>query len=300
MKVGLIDLGSNSIRLVVYEVLGDQLIKLINLKQHAQSILYIKDNKMTQEGIELIVTVLDELIEVVGTFDVDYFKIFATASLRNIENSKEAVGAIESMIHYPIEVLSDIEETMYGFEGVLKQEKLPQKGLLMDVGGGSIELTYFEHDKPIHTHSLAIGSLTFYHNHVFELIPTSTEQANMRADIQLKYNGIEWLRNIEVDTVVGIGGSARALLRLAREMQKKPIRETSSVLTKSNVHDLSYLDIQASKLILKATPNRLITIIPAAIMIDELMRLTHAKTFQASSYGVREGYLFKRLLQTKA
>ena len=299
MKVGLIDLGSNSIRLVIYQVKQDQLIKLINLKQHAQSVLYVKDAKMTQEGIELIVTVLDELIEVVRTYDVDYFKIFATASLRNIENSKEAVGAIESMIHYPIEVLSDIEETMYGFEGVLKQKKLPIEGLLIDVGGGSIELTYFKDNKPIHTHSLPIGSLTFYHQHVFELIPTLSEQTAMRVDIRNKFNSIEWLNQVQVDTVVGIGGSARALLRLAREIDKKPIRETSSVLSKSSVHYLSHLDIHASKSILKATPNRLITIIPAAIMIDELMMMIQATTFQVSSYGVREGYLFKRLLQSE-
>ncbi len=296
MKVGLIDLGSNSIRLVVYQTIGDQLIKLVNIRQKAQSILYVIDNKMTQEGIELIVTVLDELIETAKTFDLDHFKIFATASLRNIDNTKEAVGAIESMIHHPIEVLSEKDETLYGFEGVSKKEPLPPKGLLIDIGGGSLEMTYFENDKAVYTYPLPVGSLSFYHNHVFELIPTLKEQQDMREDIRYKFSQIPWLKNIMIDTIIGIGGSSRALIRLSRELEHIPIKQTTSIISKKDVEKISKLDIHASKTILKATPNRLITIVPAAIMVDELMSLTKASTFKASSYGVREGYLFRKIL----
>jgi len=75
-----------------------------------------------------------------------------------------------------------------------------------------------------------------------------------------------------------------------------PIKETMSTISKKEIEKISNLDIHASKTILKATPSRLITIVPAAIMVDELMTLTKAATFKASSYGVREGYLFKKIL----
>lgn len=298
MKVGLIDCGANSIRLVVYQVKGDTLIRTLNLRQHAQSALYVVDHKMMQEGIELIVTVLDEMIETVKTMDLDYFKIFATDSLRGIDNTKEAVSAIESMIHYPVEVLTNDQETFYGFLGVMKKGNLPKEGLLIDIGGANLELTYFKDEEAIETHVLSIGSLTFYHNHVFELIPSKTEQHQMRNDITEKYKSIPWLVDKNIEEIVAIGGSARALLRLSREMHRVPISKTSSVLSQEDVHRLSLLDIKASKMILKAAPNRLITMVPAAIMIDELMQLVHAKSCQVSDYGVREGYIFNRILST--
>jgi exopolyphosphatase/guanosine-5'-triphosphate,3'-diphosphate pyrophosphatase len=298
MKVGLIDCGANSIRLVVYQVKGDNLIRILNLKHHAQSALYVVDHKMTQEGIELIVTVLDEMIETVKTMNLDYFKIFATDSVRSIDNTKEAVAAIESMIHYPVEVLSDQEETGYGFLGVKKKGNLPKEGLLIDIGGACLELTFFKNEEAIETHVLPIGSLTFYHNHVYELIPNESEQHQMRLDIQSKYESIPWLKEKNIKEIIAIGGSARALLRLSREMHHMPISETSSTLYQEDVHNLSLLDIKASKMILKAAPNRLITIVPAAIMLDELMQLVDAKEVHVSDYGVREGYLFNRILAT--
>lgn len=298
MKVGLIDCGANSIRLVVYQVNGDTLIRTLNLKQHTQSALYVVDHKITQEGIELLVTVLDEMIETVEAMNLDYFKIFATDSLRSIDNTKEAVAAIESMIHYPVEVLSDQAETYYGFLGVKKKEKLPQEGLLIDIGGACLELTHFKDEKPIETHVLSIGSLTFYQNHVYELIPNESEQKQMRQDIQSKYESIPWLKDKKIPEIIAIGGSARALLRLTRELNRVPISKTSTTLDQDDVHKLSLLDIKASKMILKAAPNRLITIVPAAIMLDELMQLVHAKQTYVSDYGVREGYLFNRILTT--
>src|SRR5690554_169610 len=296
MKIGLIDLGANSIRLVVYEVVGDNLHQLLNTKQHAQSLLYIVDNKMTQEGIELIVTVVDEFVDIAKKMELDYFKIFATDSLRHLDNQKEAVSAIESMIHYPIDILSDEDETLYGFEGVKKKQTLPDKGLLIDIGGASIELTYFENEKPIHTTQLAIGSLSLYNNFVYELIPNEQEQMAIRSHFLNHLENIAWFNEVNIDSIVAIGGSARALIRLSRDIQKRSIKQTSSTLSNTQINQLSRLDIKASKMILKAAPNRLITIIPAAIMLDELMKHTHATSVQVSDYGVREGYLYKKIL----
>ncbi len=296
MKIGLIDLGANSIRLVVYQVTGDTLTSLLNTKQHAQSALYIVNNKMTQEGIELIVTVVHELIDIAKKMDLDYFKIFATDSLRDIDNQKEAVSAIESMIHYPIDVLSDQDETMYGFEGVKKKQTLPEKGILIDIGGASLELTYFENEIAKHTKQIGMGSLTLYDNFVYELIPKENEQQAIRNHVFSMLSEISWLKEIKGVHILAIGGSARALLRLSRDIQKRSILQTPSTLSKEQMSHLSSLDIKASKVILKAAPNRLITIIPAAILLDELMNFTSANTIEVSDYGVREGYLYKKIL----
>jgi len=194
MNIGLIDLGSNSIRLVIYHYGDGQLTKLFNLKHAAKSILYVKDNKMSIEGVEVIVSSLKELIFVAKTYHLDYFKIFATASLRNIENSKETIAAIESSIHHPIELLSDHEESAYGFEAVVKVETLPKEGLAIDIGGGSMEITYFVDGKLIHTTSVPVGSLNFYQQYVSNVLPNDAEQNLMRAHARTIFSNIQCLK----------------------------------------------------------------------------------------------------------
>lgn len=293
MNIGLIDLGSNSIRLVIYHYADGQLTKLFNLKHAAKSILYVKDNKMSLEGVEVIVSTLKELIFIAKTYHLDYFRIFATASLRNIENSKETVSAIESSIHHPIELLSDEQESTYGFEAVVKYETLPKEGLSIDIGGGSMEITYFVNGKLVHSTSVPMGSLNFYQQYVSNVLPNDAEQNLMRAHARTIFSNIVWLENKMIDHIIGIGGTSRAMVKMNKVLDF----EKTSSLSYNTISKISRLSSVHAQDIIKGAPDRLITLVPGAILIDELMQYVHATTFTASKASLREGYLYQRILQ---
>lgn len=293
MNIGLIDLGSNSIRLVIYHYGDGQLTKLFNLKHAAKSILYVKDNKMSIEGVEVIVSSLKELIFVARTYHLDYFRIFATASLRNIDNSKETIAAIESSIHHPIELLSDHEESAYGFEAVVKVETLPKEGLSIDIGGGSMEITYFVDGKLIHTTSIPVGSLNFYQQYVSNVLPNDAEQNLMRAHARTIFSNIVWLENKMIDHIIGIGGTSRAMVKMNKVLDF----EKNTSLSYNTISKISRLNPVHAQDIIKGAPDRLITLVPGAILIDELMQYVHATTFTASKASLREGYLYHKVLQ---
>lgn len=292
MKIGVIDLGSNSIRLVIYEVVDKELKKILNLKHQGKSVLFIKDNKMSDEGVEAIVSSLKQLIFVAKVYELDEFRIFATASLRNISNSAETVAKIEKQIHHKMEVLSDEEESLFGFDAIQRNEELPISGLTIDIGGGSMEIIYFKDKKAIFSTSIPVGSLSFATKFVDEVIPTEDEQAEMRKYIRTHYESLPWLKAIQVNSIIGIGGTSRGMFSMNKELDL----EKNGALKYEAVATIANLGIEHSKQIINAVPDRLMTMLPGAIMIDELMQLVFANEFKASKMSVREGYIYNRIL----
>jgi exopolyphosphatase/guanosine-5'-triphosphate,3'-diphosphate pyrophosphatase len=294
MRIGIVDLGSNSIRLVIFDQKGSKLTKELNIKHTAKSVLYIKDRIMSSEGISVIVKTLKELKFISDVYAPGSFEIFATASLRNIDNSSETVKTIEELINYPINLLSGYQEAKFGFDSLINNNENNGEGLLIDIGGGSIEITHFKNDKLINTDSIPYGSLLFYTTHVSNILPNNTEQKVMREFISDQFKSIKWLSNLHVDKVVGIGGSSRALLKVAKELEYY-YKTDNKVLDKETVQSLSRLNQSHSKAIIKSVPDRLTTMIPGAIIIDELLKHTQASEFIISSSSVREGFILQHL-----
>lgn len=143
-RLGVIDLGSNSVRLVVYETKREDAAKpfrtLVDEKKMAGLAAYVTDGALSSAGIARAVTVLSDLLKLADNLNCARVDIFATAVLRNCANSKAATAAIETAINHRVRVLSAREEAHLGFVGASIGTPLAA-GTLIDVGGGSTELT---------------------------------------------------------------------------------------------------------------------------------------------------------------
>lgn len=300
MKLGVIDLGSNTIRLVIYNWNGKKLEKLHNVKRKAQSIKYVRHGIMDQDGFNVIIETLKELLMIARIHDTRRINIFATASLRNIKNTLEAKETIESAIHHPIEILDGIDESLFGFEGMKRTIELPLKGVSVDIGGGSTEITFFKNKQAIQAVSIPIGSLNLYMNQVGDVLPTEQEQTAIRQIIRTHLSSIPWLSQVNVDQVIGIGGSVRAIVRIHQARYELNQSIFDLTLSHNLVHRIAAMfgddQFQLSRLILAAVPDRLTTVIPGALILDELMMVVHAQELRVSSAGLREGYLYTRML----
>jgi exopolyphosphatase / guanosine-5'-triphosphate,3'-diphosphate pyrophosphatase len=303
MRIGIIDLGSNSIRLVIYFWDGIKVEKKQDIKHQAQSIKFIKDQKMSQDGIDSIVMHLKELMVMARAYDVDELKIFATASLRNISNSNEAKAEIENKIMASIDILNGHEESIFGFEGMKKVVSLPLEGISIDIGGGSSEITYFKNKIAVYTDSIPIGSLSLYLDHVVDVVPNDFEQVAMRHVIQNALDNLIWLENIKVETLIGIGGTARAVMKLHQARYEINSSIYDMRISSSIVHSIATLNKRNKtselSLIVDVIPDRLTTVFPGALILDEVMRKVEAQEYLLSQYGVREGYMYNRILQYK-
>jgi exopolyphosphatase/guanosine-5'-triphosphate,3'-diphosphate pyrophosphatase len=301
MKYGIIDLGSNTIRLVIFKIENDLLSKTLNVKRTTQAISYVENGILTPSGIKAVTFAVRELILIARAFDVDELCVFATASLRNIQNSKEAKEQIEKNLNIKIDLLSGNEEAIFGFNGVKRGVVLPKIGISVDIGGGSTEITYFANGVPINDISLPFGSLSMYLKHIKNIVPTAKEHEKMREDIQNALAEVDFLQNLTVDNLIGIGGTSRSILKiyeaqnhLEESMFELIIPTTEITRTSMMVEGKKSAGV---KLLLTAVPDRITTALPGAIIMDEICRNVKAKNFILSRYGVREGYLYSRILK---
>ena len=172
MKCGIVDLGSNTIRLSIYQWEGRQFKLLMNKKEMAGLAGYIQDGVLTDKGIEVACQILAAFRHLLENLEIRQMHVFATASLRNIVNTQEALDTIFSATGLQVQVLSGSQEAELSFLGATAGGGAPAAGLLVDIGGGSTELVAYDNGSITSGCSLPVGSLSLYSRYVTGLFPT--------------------------------------------------------------------------------------------------------------------------------
>lgn len=103
------------------------------------------------------------------TLAIDRISVFATASLRNISNTEQALSVIHAATGYFEEVISGEEEALFGYAGAMQELRL--SGAFLDIGGASTEIVTFDGGTPVNFASFPIGSLSLYRRCVKKILP---------------------------------------------------------------------------------------------------------------------------------
>lgn len=301
-----VDLGSNTIRLVVYEVkhahertfTNKDFKSLINDKVMAGLSAYVVDGVFTQGGIDRAISVLRGHAKRARYFNCEKMEVFATAVIRNAKNCDEAVIAIEEGAGLPISLLSAQDEAHLGFVGATC-DRTVVRGTLVDIGGGSTELTRVEHDRDFDNASLGQGSLSSFAQHVRGILPTGDEMDAIAAALRTRLAALPRPDAYRTDTLFGIGGSVRA----AAKMHAQATGATSrpKTMTKKEIHAiLTWCRTDPDTFAhtaLKASAERIHTLVPGCVILLELFDAFGAERLDVCKYGVREGYLIERMLR---
>lgn len=303
---GVIDLGSNSIRLVAYEVKDDRkhaytnrdFKSLINDKVMAGLSAYVQDGRFTQAGVERAASVLKGHVKRAKYFQCKRIDVFATAVLRNCENSAQAIDAVEKRCGLRINLLSARDEAHLGFRGATCDSAI-ERGTLIDIGGGSTELTRIEGETDSHDISIPQGSLSSYARFVADVLPTRTETAAIAASLRERMAALPDFASFRAKRFYGVGGSVRAaakMLALTTESAERPKEMTLADISSL----LGLLESSPSRfahLAVKASAERIHTLVPGCIILKTVMEECGAQAIEVRKYGVREGYLIERMLQ---
>lgn len=297
MIYGIIDLGSNTVRLTVYECRNDSFKILFSEKTMAGLAGYVENNNLTRAGIEKACSVLNTYRGIIQNFDIQNVYVFATASLRNIDNTNEAVNTIAQKTGFEVEIISGEEEGILDFAGATHNVNM-DGGLLVDIGGGSTELVTFEASEIKMSISMSIGSLSLYTKLVKDLLPTKEERKKMKEVITENIKKVEISNEQQYKTICGVGGTIRAALKLNNHIYG--LSDSNRIIPAKNIKDiLNYLWEDGSdswKVILKVCPDRIHTIIPGLLILSTVAKYFGSDIIVVSSYGVREGYLYNKVL----
>ncbi len=297
MIYAVIDIGSNTIRLSVYKVIGDEVKNLFNEKSSASLASFIEKGMMNEHGIQKLINTLKEFKNLISNFeDISKTYAIATASIRNSCNRREIIERVRTEVGIDIELISGEEEAKLSFLGSGIDS---QSGILTDIGGGSSEIVVFEQGKVVKTCSLNIGSLVAFDNFARELFITKDEKKLLEDDIKLMIASNN-LNRVQHDLVCAVGGSARACLKLYNEYYDKEAGNV--IITMDGLKNLintliNMEDRTKMKLILKVKADRIHTLIPGMIILYRIAKYFYADIIRVSMTGIREGFVYNKILE---
>lgn len=305
VKTAIIDIGSNTIRLVMYEYdKNEGLHEFGNIKTVARLRTHLLPNgEMSEEGIALLLGTLYSFKQILQDYEVTDIQVAATAAIRQATNNKEIIERMKAETGIEIDILSEEEEAYFGFLAVVNSMDTPS-AITIDIGGGSTEITLFKNKKLQKTHSFPFGTVSLKQRFVSGSIMNENERKALHTFVKQQFETLSWIRQVSLP-IIAIGGSARNVAQVHQqrieypisgvhqyEMHKEDLDELKRALSTMSLDTLKGLDGLSS--------DRADIIVPALEVFTTLMEVVDTQSFQLSKKGLREGLMINRVLQEDA
>jgi len=298
-RVSVIDIGSNSIRMVVYERTSRYAFHLLHeerAKVRISQNAYKYDGALQEEPMQRTFNALSDFLQISNSFKSRKLLCVATSALRDAPNKKEFLDKVKKKLKINIKIISGEKEAYFG--GIACANLLPTqtKALSIDIGGGSTEFSYINDKDVTNTISLKLGTVRLKELY-FD---------NNDIDGAIKYidSQLENLSTQETHTLIGIGGTFRALSSAIQQKSDYPLNRLhayqyscdtlSEYITKilnANNQELSTLGIKS---------NRFDVIKPGTLILQRVLHRLDIKNIITSGVGVREGVYLSDLLRNSA
>jgi len=159
MMLAAIDIGSNTVQLLLAENKNGKIISRDNYIRTTRLGVMDKDNHITAAAIDATVLVIGEFKRLAKEANAAKVRILATSAVRDAVNREALITAIGKMIDQPVEILSGEEEALLSYKGARNLLDFPLGTPVLDVGGASSELIYELGDGQIETTSVNVGSV---------------------------------------------------------------------------------------------------------------------------------------------
>jgi exopolyphosphatase/guanosine-5'-triphosphate,3'-diphosphate pyrophosphatase len=293
-RCGVVDLGSNSIRLVVYEGHTRNPMPIFNEKAVLRLGRGMQDTgRLNEEGMRQALTVMHRYHAVARAMGAQPFEVLATAAVRDAENGPAFVATLrERMPGVPIHILSGLEEAAYAAEGMLCG--IPSAdGVLADIGGGSLEVVRLVDGTRGPAQTLKLGVIRLAER-------SGDDPVRARAIAETDLQGVPWLSQAAGSDLYLVGGAWRALARIHIAQTSYPLQMVHHyTIGREEARDLTGLISTAPRRVLErlpGAPRRRIDDLPfAAVVLRRLLRLTGVRRVVFSASGLREGWFMRRM-----
>jgi len=291
--VAIIDIGSNSVRLVVYEGLSRSPTPLFNEKILCGLGAHIASTgRLDDVGVERALTALRRFRMLAMQTGADQIHTLATAAAREAENGPDFIKRAEKVLGHEIHVLTGREEAYYAALGIVCGFHRP-KGVSADMGGGSVEFTAIDGQPTGEGLTLPLGGLRLQ-----DEADGCVRKAREIVRQALKSNPV--LKKANGGTFYAVGGTWRALGRLHMASVKYPL------LVMHNYQISRDEAIRMCKRLMKqegttvrgaqaVSSNRRPLLPYGAVLLYEIIKLMKPDRIVFSGLGVREGYLYSLL-----
>ena len=297
------NVGSNTIRMAIYEIEGDRVEMQMKRKHTVGLASYVRDHVLQRQGIDKVVEIIQEYRNFLDDLGIHSVTAFTTAALRNSINGQDAVREISHRTRTNLMIMSGDDEATFDFIGAT-HDLIEPTGLLIDIGGGSTEIVYFDNREIQVKVSLPIGSLAFHTRYTgTHILPSKTELAEMYAEAEATISAIQEFQAVAHAQICGIGGTFKGAMALYNAMYGMPrhnmrmeVGRLRDILQRFlRDHELIVPD---KILLMRTVPERMHTFMPGLVIADVLAKRFGSQNIIYSDSGVREGYIYAKILNS--
>lgn len=304
-----VDIGSNSVRMNIYDINTETgaFSVMSSCRAMLKLISYVSDGVLSADGEGKLFALIREYLAKANSVPCDKFVAFATASLRGLDNSGDIVRKIQNRLGVNIDIISGEDEANYDYIATTDRFKnsMAQRGVVIDMGGGSTEIIAFDDGRVRHSFSLPIGSLglwkRFCGSRKDRPFPTKEEAKRIREYVSAQIKKAAPLKSFG-GTAYLIGGTARAVCRIDAALDGAEEKNEGYVMPDSAfgrvVSALMNDAENGASLISRICPDRTMSVIQGAVAYETIIAETGVSRAVLSQAGVREGYVLEYIRRT--
>ncbi len=292
-RVGVVDIGSNSVRLVVYDRLRRAPFPVFN-----ERVLcglgrdLAVTGRLSEDGVTLALDAIARYASLAKAMGVAWLHGLATAAVRDASDGPAFVDTVQRRTGLEVRVITGELEARFSALGVLSSTPAAD-GIMGDLGGGSLELVAIDNGTLGPGTTLPIGSLR-----VIAASRGATGRA--RAIVKAELERVPWLERVSGRTFYAVGGAWRSLGRLHMTEGKYPLGIIDHYSLPLDEAEVLVERVRRGRgrmaKMLRDLPRRRRETLPfAALILQRLLAVGRPREVMFSGQGIREGYLFHRL-----
>ena len=292
-RVAVIDIGSNSVRMVVFDLRQGMPLPLFNEKATCRLAEGLEaSGRLATGNMAATLDCLARFAELAAAMELEQLFTLATAAIRDADNGEELVAEIERVVPGRVMVLDGEEEARLSAQGVLSG--LPNAmGIAGDLGGGSLELTEVAAGAVGRGISLPLGPLRLAE-------ATEGDLGKARKAIDRALDRLDWLGRSRGSGLYLVGGAWRALARVMMTRSDYPLHIIHGYSMSSDAAGTLAAEVAAAKPAalgrLPDVPRQRAETLPlAALVLARLLAVIEPGEVCFSAHGLREGYLLDRM-----
>lgn len=298
-----IDVGSNSARVVVFrkgaggvlEVVADEHVSLQLIRE------LDKSGRLPKAAFERTLRVLRDFRQIADAAGARSMLAFGTAALREARNGDELRTRAAAECGVRMEIMSPQSEARAGFLGAVYGLPVTD-GLVFDIGGGSLQVTWYENRRKRKSCSLPLGALRVSDDYLTSDPPSAGQVRKLRAHVARALEDAEVPRLKRGQTVVGTGGTVRNLAKLDARRWDYPIpRLHGYVISRGRLRELTSILVSRTSAARMSLPglnaSRADSIAGGSIVAEAVLKASGCDRFLVAGQGLREGIVLDSLLE---
>lgn len=302
-RLAVIDLGSNSFRLVVFSYVRDswwkrtdEIFESVRIGEGLEA-----TGDLQPEPMERALETLELYAQFCAAMGIDDIRPVATSAIREANNRETFLVAARERAGLEVHVLSREEEARYGYLAAVNSTTL-RDGVSLDLGGGSMQLVRVSDRRARHMQSWALGAVRMTERFLPEGKAKPKRLKNLRAHVREQLGSAPWLSEGGRERrLVGLGGTVRNLAAAAMLAEGLPSGgvqgySISETALDELVERLASLPAEERGRVPGIKPVRGDLILAGAVVVQTVLECGGFEAIEATEAGLREGVFFERLL----